>query len=172
MDRNLVPALVSILAYTGDATTYDEFRQISQNAATPQEEQRYQFALASFRQPALFTRTLDMTLNGEVRTQNAPYLMRSLLMNTEGRELAWQFLQERWDDMLEKWPDVSIVRMCEGVTALATPELEAQVNAFFTDHPVPNAGKMMDQHLEKLHVAVACQQREVENLREYFERTG
>ncbi len=172
VDRNLVPALVSILAHTGDAAVYDEFRQISQNATTPQEEQRYQFALASFRQPALFTQTLDMTLNGEVRTQNAPYLMRSLLMNTEGRELAWQFLQERWADMLEKFPDVSIVRMCEGITALVTPELEAQVNAFFTDHPVPNAGKMMDQHLEKLHVAVACQQREAENLREYFERTG
>ena len=172
VDRNLVPALVSILAHTGDAAIYDEFRQISHNAATPQEEQRYQFALASFRQPDLFTRTLDMTLNGEVRTQNAPYLMRSLLMNTEGRELAWRFLQERWGDMLEKFPDVSIVRMCEGITALVTPELEAQVNAFFTDHPVPNAGKMMDQHLEKLHVAVACQQREAENLREYFERAG
>ena len=172
VDRNLVPALVSILAHTGDAATYDEFRQISHNAATPQEEQRYQFALAGFRQPDLFAQTLDMTLNGEVRTQNAPYLMRSLLMNIEGRELAWRFLQERWDDMLEKFPDVSIVRMCEGIVALVTPELEAQVNAFFTDHPVPQAGKMMAQHLEKLHVAVACQQREAENLREYFERAG
>ena len=98
--------------------------------------------------------------------------MRSLLMNTEGRELAWRFLQERWDDMLEKFPDVSIVRMCEGISALVTPELEAQVNAFFADHPVPQAGKMMAQHLEKLHVAVACQQREAENLRQYFERAG
>ncbi len=172
VDRNLVPALVSILAHTGDAATYDEFRQISHNAVTPQEEQRYQFALANFRQPDLFARTLNMTLDGEVRTQNAPYLMRSLLMNTEGRELAWQFLRERWGDMLEKWPDVSIVRMCEGITALVTPELEAQVNTFFTAHPVPNAGKMMDQHLERLRVAVACQHREAENLREYFERMG
>ena len=31
---------------------------------------------------------------------------------------------------------------------------------------------MMDQHLEKLRVAVTCQQREAENLREYFERAG
>ena len=172
VDRNLVPALVSILAHTGDAAVYDEFRHISHNAATPQEEQRYQFALAGFRQPDLLARTLDMTLNGDVRTQNAPYLMRSLLMNTEGRELAWHFFQDRWDEMLEKFPEVSIVRMCEGISALVTPELEAQVNAFFADHPVPQAGKMMDQHLEKLHVAVACQQREAENLREYFERAA
>ena len=171
VDRNLVPALVSILSHTGDAAVYDEFRQTSRAAKTPQEEQRYQFALANFRQSDLLTRTLAMTLNGDVRTQNAPYLMRALLMNTEGRELAWNFLQERWDEMLGKFPDTSIVRMCEGISALATPELEAQVTAFFADHPVPQAGKMMDQHLEKLRVAVACQQRESENLREYFEQS-
>ena len=172
VDRNLVPALVSILAHTGDAAVYDEFRQTSRTAPTPQEEQRYQFALASFRHPDLLTRTLTLTLNGDVRTQNAPYLMRALLMNTEGRELAWNFLQQHWDEMLEKFPEVSIVRMCEGITALATPELEAQVKDFFAAHPVPRAGKMMDQHLEKLRVAVACQQRESENLRRYFERAG
>ena len=168
VDRNLVPALVSILAHTGDAAVYDEFRQTSRAANTPQEEQRYQFALASFRQPDLLTRTLAMTLNGDVRTQNAPYLMRALLMNTDGRELAWAFLQEHWDEMLEKFPDSAIIRMCEGVTALTTPELEAQVKAFFAEHPVPQGGKMLDQHLEKLQVAVACQQREATNLEGYF----
>ena len=109
-----------------------------------------------------------MTLDGEVRTQNAPYLMRALLMNTDGREAAWTFLQTHWDEMLEKFPDSAIVRMCEGVTALVTPSLEAEVTAFFAGHPVPQAGKTLDQHLEKLRVAVACRQREAENLREYF----
>ena len=109
-----------------------------------------------------------MTLNGEVRTQNAPYLMRSLLMNTDGREAAWTFLQTHWDEMLEKFPDSAIVRMCEGVTALVTPTLEAEVTAFFAAHPVPQAGKTLDQHLEKLRVAVACQQREAESLQKYF----
>ena len=74
--------------------------------------------------------------------------------------------------MLEKFPDVSIVRMCEGIVALVTPRLEAPGQRLLHAHPVPNAGKMMEQHLEKLRVAVACQQREAENLREYFERTG
>lgn len=170
-DPNVLPALVSILAHTGDADVYEEFRCASRTAETPQEEQRYQFALAAFRQPELLQQTLTMTLNGDVRTQNAPYLIRALLMNTDGRELTWKFLQAHWNDMLEKFPEVSIVRMCEGVTALSTPALEAEVRGFFADHPVPHAGKMMDQHLEKLRVAVACRQREAEHLRTYFEGT-
>ena len=168
VDRNLIPSLVSILAYTGRANVYEEFRQTSQTAKTPQEEQRYQFALAAFRHQDLLKQTLVMTLNGDVRTQNAPYLMRSLLMNTDGRELAWAFLQEHWEEMAEKFPDNSVIRMCEGIVALVTPELEAEVTDFFAAHPVPQGGKMMDQHLEKLRVAVACQKREAANLETYF----
>ena len=171
VDRNLIPALVSILAHTGDAARYEEFRRTSREAKTPQEEQRYQFALAGFRESDLLDRTCAMTLDGEVRTQNAPYLMRALLMNTAGRETAWTFLQTHWDEMLEKFPDSAIVRMCEGVTALVTPTLEVEVTAFFAAHPVPQAGKTLDQHLEKLRVAVACRQREAENLRKYFTQT-
>ena len=83
VDRNVVPALVSIVASCGDLAEYEEFTTNFKTAKTPQEETRYLFALAAFRSAALFERTLQLTINGEVRTQNAPYLMRSLLLNTE-----------------------------------------------------------------------------------------
>jgi puromycin-sensitive aminopeptidase len=170
IDRNVVPAVVSIVAHTGGPAEYDEFRAAFKTAKTPQEEQRYQFALAAFRQPELLETTCTLTLNGEVRTQNAPYLMRSLLMNTEGRERAWTFMKEHWDEMLRQYPDNSIVRMCEGITALVTPELEADVKRFFAAHPVKQGTKTMEQHLEKLRIAVACKQREATNLEAYFAR--
>jgi puromycin-sensitive aminopeptidase len=168
VDRNIVPALVSILAHTGGQAEYDEFRANVKTAKTPQEEQRYLFALAAFRQPELLQQTLQMTINGEVRTQNAPYLMRALLLNTDGRERTWAFLKQNWEEMLKQYPDNSIVRMCEGITTLATVELEADVQKFFAEHPVRQGTKTMEQHLEKLRIAVACKQREEANLRAYF----
>ncbi|MGH8614744.1 MAG: M1 family metallopeptidase, partial [Gammaproteobacteria bacterium] len=90
IDRNLVPALVATVAYGGGHPQYEAFRARCKSAKTPQEEQRYLFALASFRPPELLEKTLAMTLNGEARTQDAPYLMRALLLNTEGRERAWE----------------------------------------------------------------------------------
>ncbi|HJY80474.1 MAG TPA: M1 family metallopeptidase [Candidatus Binatia bacterium] len=168
IDPNIVPALISIIAYAGGPAEYEEFRANSKTAKTPQEEQRYQFALAGFRQLDLLERTLAMTVNGEVRSQDAPYLMRSLLMNTDGRERAWAFLKEHWQEMLRQYPDNSIVRMCEGIVSLVTSTLEAEVNQFFAAHPVKQGAKTMEQHLEKLRIAVACKQREAANLEAYF----
>jgi hypothetical protein len=49
--------------------------------------------------------------------------------------------------------------MCEGIVGLVSPELEADVKQFFARHPVKQGTKQMEQHLERLQVAVACQER-------------
>jgi hypothetical protein len=101
---------------------------------------------------------MEMTINGEVRSQNAPYLMHDLLVNTVSRDEAWQFLQRNWDKMQKLYPENSIPRMCAGIVALVHQEPE--VVKFFAAHPVKQGGKTIDQHLEKLHVAVAFKKRE------------
>jgi puromycin-sensitive aminopeptidase len=166
VERNLVPALVSIVAHTGGAADYEKFHAKFKGASTPQEETRYLFALASFRQNDLVDHTLQMTINGEVRTQNAPYLMRSLLLNKDARERAWSFLKAHWEDMLRHYPDNSIPRMCDGIIGLATPELERDVKDFFARHPVKQGAKQMEQHLERLRIAVACKERWKDLLRD------
>lgn len=172
VDRNIVPALVTILAHIGGAAEYEEFKTNFQTAKTPQEETRYLFALAAFRPADLFERTLQLTINGEVRTQNSPYLMRSILLNTEGRERAWAFLKANWEEMGRQYPDNSIVRMCEGIVSLVTPALEAEVIEFFASHPVKQGAKTMQQHLEKLRVAVACKEREAANVEAYLRKAS
>jgi puromycin-sensitive aminopeptidase len=159
VERNLVPALVSIVAHTGTGADYDKFYSRFKNAQTPQEETRYLFALGAFRQPDLIDRTLRMTISGEVRTQNAPYLMRGILLNKDARAKAWSFMKEHWNEMLNKYPDNSIPRMCEGIIGLVTPELEADVREFFARHLVKQGAKQMEQHLERLHIGVACRER-------------
>jgi puromycin-sensitive aminopeptidase len=117
------------------------------------------FALAAFRPMELIERTLKMTLSGEVRTQNSPYLMRSILLNKDAREKAWVFLKTHWEEMTRQYPDNAIPRMCEGIIGLVSPELEKDVKRFFSDHPVKQGAKQMEQHLERLHIAVRCQER-------------
>ena len=109
--------------------------------------------------PELIDRTLQMTISGEVRTQNAPYVMRGILLNKDAREKAWSFMKVHWEEMLRRYPDNSIPRMCEGIIGLVTPELEADVRDFFAKHPVKQGGKQMEQHLERLLIAVACKER-------------
>ena len=159
VERNLIPALIAIVAHTGTAADYDKFYGRFKKAQTPQEETRFLFALANFRLPELIDRTLDLTINGEVRTQNSPYLMRGILLNKSARVKAWAFMKAHWQEMLRQYPDNAIPRMCEGIVGLATAELEADVRDFFARHPVKQGTKQMEQHLERLHVAVTCRER-------------
>jgi puromycin-sensitive aminopeptidase len=159
VDRNLVPALISIVAHTGGLTEYEKFYGKFKTAQTPQDETRYLFALANFRVPELIERTLDLTINGEVRTQNSPYLMRGILLNKRARERAWSFMKAHWDEMLRQYPDNSIPRMCEGIIGLVDAKLEKEVREFFAKHPVKQGAKQMEQHLERLRVAVICKDR-------------
>jgi puromycin-sensitive aminopeptidase len=161
-DRDLMPPLVSILAHSGDAARYEEFKRKFKAPRTPQEEQRFLFALANFRDRELLKKTMEMTLDGQVRTQNAPYLMHSLLVNPACRYQAWDFARAHWDEMIQKYPDNALPRMCEAVVALL--DREDEVKKFFGEHRVRLGGKIIDQHLERLSVAVGFRKREGKNL--------
>jgi puromycin-sensitive aminopeptidase len=160
VDPNVLPALIAILAHVGDERRYEEFLQRFRAARTPQEEQRYLYALAGFQPRPLLEQTLERTINGEIRTQDAPFVARALLMSVYAREAAWAFVKAHWDRMERIFPKHGLRRMCEGITALATPALEADVHAFFTARRVDFGGKTLEQYLEHLRVAVALHQRE------------
>ena len=69
--------------------------------------------------------------------------------------LAWARVRERWDEINERFPSNSIVRMLDGIRAVADPTLAADVEAFLAEHPVPQAKQTVAQHLERMQVTVA-----------------
>lgn len=160
VDVNVVPALVAILAHTGGEARYNEFSERYRTAPTPQEERRYLFALAAFHSKELVGRTLARTINGEIRTQDASFIVGSLMANVYGREQAWGFVKANWDQMDKLFPKQGLRRMCGGIVGLTTPELEKDVLQFFSSRKIDLGGKTLDQYLEQLHVAVSFRERE------------
>jgi puromycin-sensitive aminopeptidase len=169
-DANVLAAVIAILGHAGDAARYDEFLYHFRSAATPQEEQRYLYALAAFRPASLVEQTLARTLNGEIRTQDAPMVLRTLLLSVHGREQTWQFVKANWDRMNQAYPVVGIRRLFEGVTGLTTPELEREVLAFCAERKVNLGGKILEQYLEQLRIAVALRERASVALHQYLAR--
>jgi puromycin-sensitive aminopeptidase len=110
VDANVLPAVIAVLAASGGEREYADFLQRFKTARTPQEEQRYLYALAGFRQPELLRQTLDRSLNGEVRSQDAPFLIRSLLVSVYGRGLAWEFVKQHWQASSRAAPTVGCTR--------------------------------------------------------------
>ena len=82
--------------------------------------------------------------------------------------MAWTFLKSNWDQMDRLFPKQSLRRMCGGITALATPELERDVRRFFTSRKIDLGGKTLDQYLEQLRIAVNTRQRDGKQLIAYL----
>jgi puromycin-sensitive aminopeptidase len=170
VDPNLLPALVAIQAFTGDAARYDEFAARFKTAATPQEERRYLFALAQFRQPVLLDRTLAKTLDGEIRVQDAPFMVSAVMHNVYGRELGWSFVKTNWDALDRRFPKQGLRRVCGGITGLCKPELERDVRQFFDSRKIDLGGKTLDQYLEQLRIGVSFRERHGEALKQYLQK--
>jgi puromycin-sensitive aminopeptidase len=170
LDPNLLPAIIGILAFTGDGVRYEEFFQRHRSAQSPQEERRYLYALTGFRPATLIDQTLGHTIDGVFRTQDAPFLVSALLGNVYGRERAWTFVKQNWDTMDRQFPKTGLRRMCGGIVGLATPELERDVHRFFEERKIDLGGKTLEQYLEQLHIAVTLRERDGALLMQYLQQ--
>ena len=177
VNGSIVGAVIEILAHAGDGTRYEEFFNNFQSpAATPQDKNRYLTALTAFRQPDLLQKTLDKTIKPEeIRTQDASRVVGSLLMSVYGRELAWEFVKGRWQEMSGLYGQSGLGRVCQGLIGLSTPELASDVDQQVRMVKIGGqtlhrylGGKTLEQILERLSVFVGLREREGENLQDYL----
>ncbi|HEX7097227.1 MAG TPA: M1 family aminopeptidase, partial [Acidimicrobiales bacterium] len=154
----IVAAAIDIVAAHGTADDHRRYTERMTAAASPQEEERYRGALADFPGEAELQRTLAMTLDGGIRTQDAPFVVRRALRNHTQGPLAWSFLEARWDEITAAIPSNLVARMLEGITALAEPDHAARIEAFLDAHPVPQGRTLIEQHRERLRVHTAFRQ--------------
>ncbi len=153
-------AILEIVAAGGGPAEYEAYLARYRSPANPQEENRYLYALASFTEPALASRTFDLALT-EVRTQNAPFILQSLVASRANGPVAWQRVTDEWETLVAKFPSNILPRMLDGVRGLCSSrQLADQVTAFVESHPLPAGGKTVEQILERLAVNVAFAERE------------
>ncbi|MFV0306143.1 MAG: ERAP1-like C-terminal domain-containing protein, partial [Desertimonas sp.] len=166
VDPELVSAATSVTAATGDAAVYDRLLAGYRDAVTPQDQLRHLMSLAEFDDEALVLRTCELAMSGEVKTQNAPFLLAACIANRNHGVAAWRFVRQHWPQANEAFPSNTIVRMVSTVRLLNTPEVAADVQSFFAEHPIPQAAKTLEQVLERQRVNTALRVREQRRLAE------
>jgi puromycin-sensitive aminopeptidase len=159
-DPELVAAATNAVAAVGTDEDYEHFRNAIHTAATPQEQLRHLYALAEFPEQSQIERTIELAFSGDVKSQNAPFLLHRCIANRWHGELAWKAVSQRWAEANERFPDNAIVRMIDPVKLLTREAVAADVQSFFAEHPIPQATKTLDQVLERQRVNVAMYARE------------
>lgn len=157
-DPSLRAAAISVLAADATAAEHAELERRWRDASTPQDELRYLNALVDTDDPALFDRTLELAAT-EVRTQNAPYLLRRAIDHPSLGRLAWELISERWAELAERFPSNSLPRMLEGIRGITDADLAHSIEAFLHEHPLPSGERQVAQHQERMWVTVAAARR-------------
>ena len=159
-DPTLAAAALTVVAAHGDADDFARVKRRRETATDPQTELRHLAALADFGDPGLVLSALGGVLDGTVRSQDGPYLIRRALANRYCGAAAWGFLTGNWEELVAVFPANSLARMLEGITALDRPEQARAVHGFVEAHPVPQGAKQVAQHLERMDVNAALRIRE------------
>jgi puromycin-sensitive aminopeptidase len=155
VDPELLAAATSVVAATGGSAEFERLLDVFRTTKNPQAQLRHLYALAEFDDPELVGRACDLALSGEVKSQNAPFLLRNCIANRRHGRVAWRFVREHWDEINATFPANLIVRLVDTVRLLNTSDALADVQAFFAEHEIPQSAKTLDQILERQRVNVA-----------------
>jgi puromycin-sensitive aminopeptidase len=159
VDPAVAAAAIDVVAFAGNADDYETFRRHAERAPTPQEEIRYRIALARFRDPALMERTLAATLTDDVRRQDAPFLLARATVNRDLGPLAWTFIEQHWEQLLDRFAPSNIIGMVSGIRFLTQPDAVASVQSFFERHDIPQNHLQLQQGLERQRIFAALRER-------------
>jgi puromycin-sensitive aminopeptidase len=159
VDASVVAAAVDVVAFSGGEETFEAFRARMHDAPTPQEEDRYRTALARFRDPALMERLLSLAVSGEVRPQDAPFLLSRAEANRDLGPIAWHYVRDHWDELLPRFAASNVIHLAGGARTLTEPELVAEVQAFFAEHDIPQNHLSLVQAMERQRMMAALRAR-------------
>ena len=144
----------SLAAQAGDDDTYNQLWELARQADLQEEKIRLLLALSRFNQPELLQETLRRTLTDDVRSQDTISVVTSVAANLKGRQLAWQFVQDNWDEFDRRYGSggfglMRLVSVCGNFVDAAKIE---EVETFFRDHPAPAGERTIRQSLERVRL--------------------
>jgi hypothetical protein len=145
----------------GDPETCEQRREAATN---PQDEQRYLFAPASSSDPAVLLDAFERCFT-TVRTQDAPYLIGSMIRSRVAGPQIWRSMTNRWSDAIELFPAGSPAAMASGLSSLVTNgEFAAEIRAFHESHPLEIGQQQVAQILDVMDLNAALATRNATSL--------
>jgi aminopeptidase N/puromycin-sensitive aminopeptidase len=172
VDATLIYTALGIAARDGDASLFDAIQKRAQDATSPEDSFRYLQALGDFRAPALVERSLEYALSPQVRSQDAPFLIGSLMGDYYAHNQAWDFIRQHWPQVEAKLTNFSTGAVVDGAGSFCDAGHKEQVQQFFTQHPIPSAQRTLQQSLEFIGNCIDLKAQQAPNLAAWLDQQG
>ena len=161
----------SLAAQTGERDTYDQLWELAKNTELQEEHIRLLLSLARFSSADLLQETLARSLTDDVRSQDTITLVSAVAGNIQGRELAWSFVKDRWEEFDRRYGSggFGLMRLVSICGAFVDAGKLADVESFFQEHPVPAAERTIRQSLERIRLNIGWLERNGAELSQRFD---
>jgi aminopeptidase N/puromycin-sensitive aminopeptidase len=150
VDSTLAEAAFGAVARTADAALYDDWLRRVDRAATPEEHDRYLFALALVRDPALVARSIALWSSPTMREQDLAPFVSAMIFNPASRDAAWAALQASWSGMRQKVISFGGSGAVEALGSYCDALARDRIASFFAGHPTPEAERTVKRSLESI----------------------
>lgn len=161
LDPDIHEAVFSIVAWSGNSTTYKKLLKLYRKVATQEEKLRFLGALCSFKDERLLKNTLDFSQSKEVRSQNMHIPIMKVAANPYGKKILWPWLKKNWKTLRKKVGPGSplLNRIVASISQVADTSMEKEIRRFFKSNPTPGTERTLEQTLERIRIHTALLQR-------------
>jgi aminopeptidase N len=143
VESTFAQTATGIAAVNGDAAFFDQLQKIFETSTNPQLQETALRLLAEFKDQSLEHRSLDYTVSGKVRNQDAAIQLAIMLGGLETRDQAWQYIQQNWEKVQAQLTTSSGSYVVGSTGNFCTAEARDQVESFFGTHKVAAAERTL-----------------------------
>ena len=162
--------LVDLTAKHGDADLYDRYFQQARASSSPEEFYTWLYGLTAFEKPELVKRTLDYSLSSDIRNQDFEGIISSTAEPVANHQVAWDFIKSNWPRISPKLATYSPGTVIKTAQYFCEPTLKADVESFFTQHPIAGAERSLRQTVEKIDNCLSLKEQQQTNLSEWLQK--
>ncbi|XP_013190703.1 puromycin-sensitive aminopeptidase [Amyelois transitella] len=154
-----------------DDAMFERFLALYRAADLHEEKDRISRALGAVKDPALLNRVLNFAISDEVRSQDTVFVIVSVAVSRNGRDLAWQFFKDHWQEFIDRYQGGHLLaRLVKYTTENFASEAAAlEVEEFFRTHPSPGTERSLQQALETIRLHAAWLRRDLAATSRYLQ---
>ena len=157
LDADIAESVLATVAWNARREEFDALVARGRHPRSPLDERRHRTAFGYLTDPG-YAAEVHEHCRGEIRSQDAPYLLAVMLGQRAIGPVTWEFVSTHADELEAHYPDNSIHRMFEGIAGLAElgddgePVYLDAVRGFVAKRYSGGLRRLLDQIVEHLEV--------------------
>lgn len=105
----------------------------------------------------------------EVRSQDTVFVIASVALNSNGRDIAWQFFKDNWAKISERYSGYLLTRLVKYLTeGFASEKMTREVEDFFEKHKAPGTERTVQQSIETILLNASWLKRDSAAIEKYL----